>query len=158
MTTYTLRKLGASIAIVLLLGARLAGQAGTEPEASSAFRQAMSELQEFDQQHGRTFDGSQVTIHYLEWTQAGLPLILLHGTYSTAHDFARFAPRLVDLGYRPVAEDWYRRREDAASERQAVVARDFSGELKLHARQVGDFEGRHTDGHSRVGALACRFR
>lgn len=53
---------------------------------------------------GRVHAGG-IDLSYLEWGQAGAPLVLLHGITSSARGWWRVAPELAQLGYRVYALD-----------------------------------------------------
>ncbi|MEM8680650.1 MAG: alpha/beta hydrolase [Planctomycetota bacterium] len=126
-----------------------------DPDTEAAFATASRELQAFDDQHRRVCDKTRVPIHYLSWVDEGTPLVLLHGTYSSAHDFARFAPRLVRAGYRPLAVDWYGHGQTPLPD-HPVTARDFADDLKQLLDELG-IQRAVIAGHSRGGTLGSAF-
>ena len=83
---------------------------GGEPPDDDEWSRARRAFDAFDRQHSSVHAGGRVPLHYLDWRadpRDVVPLLYLHGTYSTAHEFAPFADALVDAGYAPVAVDWY---------------------------------------------------
>lgn len=147
----------ASLLIWLSLFARSTAQIRqpNQPDDKAPFRQAIQELEQFNIGHSRVFADGIVPIHYLDWQADGIPLILLHGTYSTAHDFARFAPQMIEEGFRPISIDWYGHGKTPIPE-TPVTASDFSGDLNKLMSALG-IDQAIICGHSRGGALATQF-
>ena len=149
------------ILIVLAIGASIPSPLSAQDDASTtnaahqAFETARISLKQFNEKHSRVFQGGCVPIHYLEWTSSGTPLVLLHGTYSTAHDFVRFAPQLLKAGYRPISVDWYGHGQTPIPGKP-VSAHDFSRDLKALLHSL-DISKAIIAGHSRGGALASAF-
>ena len=135
-----------------------AQESGSEVDAArKAFQLASKALEEFNSKHSRTFEGGRVPIHYLDWADEGTPLVLLHGTYSSAHDFVRFAPKLIEAGYRPISVDWYGHGKTPIPEPvDEVSVQDFAKNLNLLFDSLG-IEKAVIAGHSRGGVLAGKF-
>ncbi|MEM9410999.1 MAG: alpha/beta hydrolase, partial [Planctomycetota bacterium] len=127
----------------------------TDEAALRAYEQAVQKLDVFNGKYSRVFQGARVPIHYLEFSEKGIPLVLLHGTYSTSHDFSRHALRLVNAGYRPISVDWYGHGKTLIPE-EPVSATDFSVDLSRLLDSL-DIERAVVAGHSRGGALASDF-
>ncbi|MEO1527750.1 MAG: alpha/beta hydrolase [Planctomycetota bacterium] len=139
----------------LVAPSALPAQENPPSEAESAFENASAKLDAFNRKHSRVFDGGRVPIHYLDWENKGVPLILLHGTYSTAHDFVRFAPQLIKAGYRPISVDWYGHGQTAIP-KPPVSASDFGDDLRKLLDSLS-IKKAVIAGHSRGGALATAF-
>lgn len=148
-----------AVLIVAFQSSPVSGQdqnpGGDADDAHWAFQEATRALDNFNTKHSRFFRGARVPIHYLEWTEKGTPLVFLHGTYSTAHDLVRFAPKLIEAGYRPISVDWYGHGKTPIPT-EPVSGRDFAKDLKLLLDAL-EIEKTVMVGHSRGGVLAGEF-
>ncbi|MEM7785883.1 MAG: alpha/beta hydrolase [Planctomycetota bacterium] len=128
-------------------------------DARRAYQNTVESLNDFNSKHSRTFQGNHVPIHYLDWNVKSnhqpIPFIFLHGTYSSAHDLVRFAPKIIQAGYHPVSIDWYGHGKTPLPT-EKVSAVDFTKDLKLLTDKLG-FQKVVLAGHSRGGMLASEF-
>jgi pimeloyl-ACP methyl ester carboxylesterase len=76
-------------------------------EARARYEEALERLDEYEGAHGATLATRNGPLHYLRWGDSGLPLIWLHGTYSSAYEIAEVAEQLVLDGYQVVGVDYY---------------------------------------------------
>ncbi len=120
------------------------------------FNRTNRDLDSFDEIHGAVYESGIVPIHYLQMPRAdGVPLILLHGTYNTSHEFVSFLQPLMDLGFRPISVDWYGHGKTGLPDKPVSVhdmAKDLAGlmnDLNIESAVIC--------GHSRGGMIATAF-
>ena len=145
------------LSIVLLLS-NLFGCGVSRPAEDRAFETARAALQEFDARHAAVHRGGRVPLHYLHWgleASDALPVVLLHGSYDTAHEFVTIAPRLVAAGCRVVAVDWWGH-GGTSIPAGPVAIEDFADDLCGLMDALG-FGRAIVGGHSRGGMLSTAF-
>lgn len=120
------------------------------------YERTQRDLSQFDDQHGAVYEGGRVPIHYLQWeSDKGVPLILLHGTYNTAHEFVPFAKQLQDAGFRPIAVEWYGHGKTPIPDEEVSI-RDFAEDLAGLMNSL-EIEAAVLAGHSRGGMICTAF-
>jgi pimeloyl-ACP methyl ester carboxylesterase len=98
-----------------------------------------------------SFEGGPVRLSYLEWGEAGRPLLLLHGITGCAEFWWRLAPDLVREGYHVFAADMpgHGHSGDSDDHRIPQIARSVGALLTMPA-----LAGATLVGHSWGGATA----
>ena len=139
-------------ALFLLLAASLVVSGCGEAPVADRYVDARRAFESFDREHSRVHGD----LHYLDWradaSEDAVPLLYLHGTYSSAHEFAPFGEGLVAAGYAPIAVDWYGHGRTPLPSREVTL--DALVEELMQLLDALAIERAIVVGHSRGGMIA----
>lgn len=120
------------------------------------YTRAKARFVAFEREHGGWVRTKNVRMHYLQWKNpTGVPLIWVHGSFSSGVEIARFADSLIAAGYRPIAIDYYGHGRTPIPKHEVSthhVADDIAAlmdALHIETAVIG--------GWSRGGAIAASF-
>lgn len=74
---------------------------------TGTFAESRNRWVSYESSHGHEVDTPFGRLHYLKWGNSERTLLWLHGTYSSAYEFATLAEHFVKEGYQVLSVDWY---------------------------------------------------
>lgn len=96
-----------AILALILAGCRVLPSPAASPSPPLADTMSLStQMGAYEAAHRINFEGPHSALSGLEWNPGGVPFLWLHGTYSSAYEFAVIAERLAKRGYHVIAVEY----------------------------------------------------